>query len=103
MTSTSLRTHRCGDLRESDIGSVVSVCGWVGRRREHGEHLAFVDLRDYSGIVQCVVDNSVDVRSEYVIRITGTVRARPEGTTNSGIATGAIEIGDCSVEVLNTG
>ena len=102
MTSTSLRTHRCGDLRESDIGSVVSVCGWVGRRREHGEHLAFVDLRDYSGIVQCVVDNSVDVRSEYVIRITGTVRARPEGTTNSGIATGAIEIGDCSVEVLNT-
>jgi len=102
MTSTSWRTHRCGDLRESDIGSVVSVCGWVGRRREHGEHLAFVDLRDYSGIVQCVVDNSVDVRSEYVIRITGTVRARPEGTTNSGIATGAIEIGDCSVEVLNT-
>lgn len=102
MTSTSLRTHRCGDLRESDIGSVVSVCGWVGRRREHGEHLAFVDLRDYSGIVQCVVDNSVDVRSEYVVRITGTVRARPEGTINSGIATGAIEIGDCSVEVLNT-
>lgn len=102
MTSTSLRTHRCGDLRESDIGSVVSVCGWVGRRREHGEHLAFVDLRDYSGIVQCVVDNSVDVRSEYVVRITGTVRARPEGTTNSSINTGAIEIGDCSVEVLNT-
>lgn len=102
MTSTSLRTHRCGDLRESDIGSVVSVCGWVSRRREHGEHLAFVDLRDYSGIVQCVVDNSVDVRSEYVVRITGTVRARPEGTTNSSINTGAIEIGDCSVEVLNT-
>ena len=102
MTSTSLRTHRCGDLRESDIGSVVSVCGWVGRRREHGEHLAFVDLRDHSGIVQCVVDNSVDVRSEYVVRITGTVRTRPEGTTNSGIPTGAIEIGDCSVQVLNT-
>jgi aspartyl-tRNA synthetase len=74
----------------------------VGRRREHGEHLAFVDLRDYSGIIQCVVDNSVDVRSEYVVKITGTVRARPEGTTNSSIATGAIEIGDCSVEVLNT-
>jgi aspartyl-tRNA synthetase len=59
-------------------------------------------LRDYSGIIQCVVDNSVDVRSEYVVKITGTVRARPEGTTNSSIATGAIEIGDCSVEVLNT-
>lgn len=102
MTSTSLRTHRCGDLRESDIGSVVTVCGWVGRRREHGEHLAFVDLRDYSGIVQCVVDNSVDVRSEYVVQISGTVRARPEGTINSTIATGAIEIGDCSVQILNT-
>jgi aspartyl-tRNA synthetase len=96
-----MRTHRCGDLRESDIGNVVSVCGWVSKRREHGEHLAFVDVRDYSGIVQCVVDNSVDVRSEYVVRITGTVRARPEGTVNSSIATGSIEIGDCSVDILN--
>lgn len=101
VTSTSLRTHLCGDLGEAHIGSVVSVCGWVGRRREHGEHLAFVDLRDYSGIVQCVVDNRVDVRSEYVIRITGTVRARPEGTVNTTISTGAIEIGDCNVEILN--
>ncbi len=102
MTATSLRTHRCGDLRESDIGSTVSVCGWVGRRREHGEHLAFVDLRDHSGIIQCVVDNAVDVRSEYVVRITGVVRARPEGTINATIATGGVEVGDCSVEVLNT-
>ena len=46
--ATSMRTHMCGDLRASDIGSEVSVCGWVGRRREHGEHLAFVDLRDHS-------------------------------------------------------
>ena len=59
--STSMRTHLCGALRETDIGDTVSVCGWVGRRREHGEHLAFVDLRDHSGIIQCVVDN--DVRS----------------------------------------
>ncbi len=72
----------------------------MGRRREHGEHLAFVDLRDYSGIVQCVVDNDVDVRSEYVVRITGVVRQRPEGTVNTGLPTGEIEIGDCVVEVL---
>ena len=55
------------------------VCGWVGRRREHGEHLAFVDLRDHTGVVQCVVDGAVDVRSEYVVRITGIVRAAPGG------------------------
>ena len=60
-----------------------SVCGWVARRREHGEHLAFVDLRDHTGIIQCVVDNAVDVRSEYVVRITGVVRRRPEGTVNA--------------------
>lgn len=74
----------------------------MGRRREHGEHLAFVDLRDHSGVVQCVVDNNVDVRSEYVIRITGVVRARPEGTVNAGLPTGAVEIGECVVEVLNS-
>ena len=101
MTSTSMRTHLCGDIRDSHIGSTVSVCGWVGRRREHGEHLAFVDLRDHSGIIQCVVDNDVDVRSEYVLRITGVVRARPEGTVNSSLSTGTVEIGDCVVEVLN--
>ena len=97
---TSMRTDLCGNLRPSHIGQTVSVCGWVGRRREHGEHLAFVDLRDYSGIVQCVVDNDVDVRSEYVVRITGVVRQRPEGTVNTGLPTGEIEIGDCVVEVL---
>ncbi len=97
---TSMRTSLCGRLRASDIGTTVSVCGWVARRREHGEHLAFVDLRDHSGIIQCVVDNDVDVRSEYVVRITGVVRERPEGTVNTGIPTGEIEIGDCVVEVL---
>ena len=101
MKSTAMRTHMCGDLNDSHIGSTVSVCGWVGRRREHGEKLAFVDLRDHSGIVQCVVDNDVDVRSEYVVRITGVVRARPEGTVNASLATGAVEIGECRVEVLN--
>jgi aspartyl-tRNA synthetase len=92
----------CGVLDVSHIGKTVSICGWVGRRREHGEHLAFVDLRDHSGVMQCVVDNNVDVRSEYVIRITGVVRARPEGTVNAGLPTGAIEIGECVVEVLNS-
>src|SRR3546814_14361011 len=73
-----MRTHMCGELRSSDAGAQVAVCGWVGRRREHGEHLAFVDLRDHTGVVQCVVDGAADLRSEYVVRITGTVRDRPE-------------------------
>ena len=73
----------------------------MGRRREHGEHLAFIDLRDHTGVVQCVVDGAHDLRSEFVVRITGTVRARPAGTTNDALATGQIEVGDCVVEVLS--
>jgi aspartyl-tRNA synthetase len=91
----------CGDLGTANVGETVSLCGWVGRRREHGEHLAFVDLRDHSGIIQCVVDNDVDVRSEYVIRVTGVVRARPDGTVNTTLSTGAVELGECVVEILN--
>jgi hypothetical protein len=98
--STSMRTHSCGALRLSDIGQTVSLCGWVARRREHGEKLAFVDLRDHTGITQCVVDNDVDVRSEYVVKITGVVRARPEGTINASLPTGEVELGECVVEVL---
>ncbi len=96
-----MRTHLCGDLRAENIGETVTLTGWVNRRREHGEHLAFVDLRDYSGITQLVVDNAVDVRSEYVIKVTGTVAARPEGTINTDIDTGEIEIHDCAVEVFS--
>ena len=92
----------CGELDIASVGQTVSLCGWVARRREHGEHLAFVDIRDHSGIMQCVVDNDVDVRSEYVIRVTGIVRARPEGTINSSLTTGMVEIGDCVVEILNS-
>jgi aspartyl-tRNA synthetase len=92
----------CGELDIASVGQTVSLCGWVARRREHGEHLAFVDIRDHSGIMQCVVDNDVDVRSEYVIRVTGVVRARPEGTINSSLTTGMVEIGDCVVEILNS-
>jgi aspartyl-tRNA synthetase len=92
----------CGELDIASVGQTVSLCGWVARRREHGEHLAFVDIRDHSGIMQCVVDNGVDVRSEYVIRVTGVVRARPDGTINSSLITGMVEIGDCVVEILNS-
>ena len=102
MRSTAMRTHMCGELDIASVGKTVSLCGWVARRREHGEHLAFVDIRDHSGIMQCVVNNDVDVRSEYVIRVTGVVRARPEGTINSSLTTGMVEIGDCVVEILNS-
>ena len=101
-TSTAMRTHLCGELRATHVGATVTLCGWVSRRREHGEHLAFVDLRDHAGVIQCVVDNSIDVRSEYVLRVTGTVRPRPEGTVNPQLATGDVEVGDCQVEVLRS-
>ena len=97
----SLRTDYCGALRAADAARTVSVCGWVARRREHGEHLAFVDVRDHTGLIQCVVDGAHDLRSEYVVRVTGTVRPRPEGTVNPNLPTGEIEIGDCTVEVLS--
>lgn len=97
----SMRTHYCGTLRAGDIGQTVSVCGWVARRREHGEHLAFVDLRDHTGLIQCVVDGAHEIRSEQVLRITGVVRARPEGTANANLDTGAVEVGDCQVETLS--
>jgi aspartyl-tRNA synthetase len=96
-----MRTNLCGELTRDHIGQTVTVCGWVNRRREHGEHLAFVDLRDHTGIVQCVVDNTVDVRSEYVLQITGTVTERPEGTINEDLATGEIEITDAKVDILS--
>ncbi|MGH9172079.1 MAG: aspartate--tRNA ligase [Acidimicrobiales bacterium] len=97
-----LRTHYCGLLDLAGTGQVVSLCGWVARRREHGEHLAFIDLRDHTGVVQCVVDGAHDLRAEYVVRITGTVRRRPEGMANRALATGEVEVGAESVEVLNT-
>jgi aspartyl-tRNA synthetase len=96
-----MRTDRCGTLRAADIGRRVALCGWVARRREHGEHLAFLDLRDHTGYVQCVVDGAAELRSEYVVRVVGVVRARPEGTENPNLATGEIEVGECEVEVLN--
>ena len=99
--ATSMRTHLCGALSDDDVGAVVRLCGWVGRRREHGEHLAFVDLRDFSGVVQCVVDGTVDVRSECVIAVTGPSGAVPRVWRTRRLATGRLEVGDCTVEVLS--
>jgi aspartyl-tRNA synthetase len=96
-----LRSDYCGDLRLNDVGREVMLCGWVATRREHGEHLAFIDLRDRSGLVQCVVDGAADLRNEYVVRITGTVTARSADTINPGLDTGEIELKNCTVEVLN--
>jgi aspartyl-tRNA synthetase len=97
----AMRTDMCGAIGVGDVGRVVALCGWVARRREHGEHLAFVDLRDRTGVVQCVVDGAADLRAEYVIRVTGTVRHRPEGTINPNLSTGEVEVGDCEVEILS--
>ena len=82
----------------------MSVCGWVARRREHGEHLAFVDVRDHSGLIQCVVDGASDLRGEYVRadHRDGAARARRARSTPTS-PTGEVEVGDCTVEVLNVG
>ena len=98
---TAMRTHTCGELRPVDAGEVVTLCGWVATRREHGEKLAFIDVRDHTGVTQVVVDNTVDVRSEYVVRVTGTVTARPPENRNDKLPTGGIELQECSVDVLN--
>ncbi|HUY30201.1 MAG TPA: aspartate--tRNA ligase [Acidimicrobiales bacterium] len=96
-----LRTRYCGTVGAGDVGRTVTVCGWVAKRREHGEHLAFLDVRDHTGVVQCVVDGAHALRAEYVVRVTGVVRMRPEGTVNAGLGTGEVELGDCAVETLN--
>ncbi|MDZ7674177.1 MAG: aspartate--tRNA ligase [Acidimicrobiales bacterium] len=100
--AVGLRTIWCGDVRSDHVGQEVAVTGWVENRREHGEHLAFIDLRDRSGLLQCVVSNAHDLRSEYVLRIVGTVKPRLEGTINPKLPTGEVELQDCTVEVLST-
>ncbi|OKL53523.1 aspartate--tRNA ligase [Bowdeniella nasicola] len=98
-----LRTHRAGDLREDHIDQSVTLTGWVDRRRDHGG-VAFIDLRDASGICQVVVREDVahQLRSEYVLQVTGTVSRRPEGNENDALPTGAIEVIADDVEVLNS-
>jgi aspartyl-tRNA synthetase len=96
-----LRSDHCGELRPADVNRHVAVCGWVAARREHSQHLAFVDVRDRTGLIQCVVDGASDLRSEYVVRVTGTVTARSAETVNPRLATGEVELKDCTVEVLS--
>jgi aspartyl-tRNA synthetase len=100
-----MRTHRAGSLRESDIGERVAVAGWVQRRRDHGG-IAFLDLRDATGVIQVVADPSqheevADLRMEYCITVTGVVRARPDGTENPDLPTGMVEIGAEELTVLS--
>ena len=100
--ATSLRDSLCASVSVAHVGQRLTVCGWVAKRREHGEHLAFIDIRDRSGVLQAVVDGTVDVRNEYVVRVTGTVSRRPEGTVNDKLMTGEVELTECMVEILAT-
>ena len=97
-----LRTRTAGSLRASDIGQVVTLTGWVDRRRDHGG-VAFIDLRDASGIAQVVIREEIahDLRAEYVLAVTGEVSARPEGNANPNLPTGEIEVVVSDVEILN--
>jgi aspartyl-tRNA synthetase len=106
---TSLRTHACGELRPSHAGAEVVLCGWVAHRRDHGG-VIFLDLRDREGIVQVVfhpqdapdAHRAADAtRGEWVVRITGQVRIRPEGTVNPNLGTGEVEVMARSLEVLS--
>jgi aspartyl-tRNA synthetase len=98
-----MRTHPAGTLREEHAGSNVALAGWVARRRDHGG-VAFLDLRDASGIAQVVVresDVAHDLRAEYCVLVRGEVRLRPEGSANPSLPTGAVEVAASSVEVLS--
>ena len=106
----SIRTHVAGSLGRHTIGETVTIAGWVHRRRDHGG-LVFLDIRDRSGLIQCVFDPDIagaafpvaeQVRTEWVVEIAGTVRPRPEGTVNSNMPTGEVEIAVTSAKVLNS-
>jgi aspartyl-tRNA synthetase len=104
-----LKTHTCGELRREQAGETVTLAGWASRRRDHGG-LVFIDLRDRWGTTQVVIDPAVsrqahttaqDVRGEYVLRVRGTVRLRPEGLSNPNLDTGDIEVSVEEMEILN--
>jgi aspartyl-tRNA synthetase len=103
-----MRSNYCGELNETFVGQQVELCGWVHRRRDHGG-VIFLDVRDREGLAQVVFDpDTVEafalaetVRNEFVVKITGLVRPRPEGTSNSGLGTGAIEVLGKQLEILN--
>ncbi|OFT62261.1 aspartate--tRNA ligase [Brachybacterium sp. HMSC06H03] len=98
-----LRTHTAGELRQEHIGQTVTLTGWIGRRRDHGG-VTFLDLRDAAGVTQVVVreDEAMHLRSEYVLKVTGSVDRRPEGNENPQLPTGEIEVTATEVEVLST-
>ena len=103
-----MRSNYCGELNETFVGQQVELCGWVHRRRDHGG-VIFLDIRDREGLAQVVFDpDTVEafglaetVRNEFVVKVTGLVRPRPEGTSNSGLGTGAIEVLGKQLEILN--
>src|SRR4051812_11711376 len=102
-----MRTHRPGELRASDIGTTVTLCGWVANRRDHGG-VVFLDVRDATGLAQVVVspdspgfETAHRVRSEWVLQVEGDVRHRPAGTVNADLPTGEVEVAARSVVVLN--
>jgi aspartyl-tRNA synthetase len=102
-----MRTDRAGDLGVADVGRDVVLCGWVDSRRDHGG-VVFLDIRDTAGVVQVVVDPESAggevahrVRGEYVVRVEGSVRPRPEGTVNDALPTGEVEVGASVLEILN--
>ena len=104
---TTMRSHYCGLIDDSLIDQTVTLCGWVDRRRDHGG-VIFLDMRDREGVVQVVFDptprstSSVPtVRSEYVLQITGRVRARSAETVNANMASGRIEVLGKTLEILN--
>jgi aspartyl-tRNA synthetase len=103
-----MRTHYCGELTSALVDRTVTLCGWAHRRRDHGG-VIFIDLRDREGLAQVVFDpdrreafhTAERVRSEYVLKVTGRVRRRPEGTTNPELRSGEVEVLAQEVEVLN--
>jgi aspartyl-tRNA synthetase len=103
-----MRTHYCGHLNREHIGQTVTLCGWAHRRRDHGG-VIFIDLRDREGMAQIVIDpdtpaafaNAETVRNEFVLKVVCKVRARPEGTVNSNIPTGEVEMLASEIEILN--
>ena len=102
-----LRTHEAGTLRAEHSGQTVTLTGWVARRRDHGG-VAFLDLRDASGLVQVVVRDEVldeggahEIRNEFCVKVIGEVRTRPDGNVNPDLATGAIEVVAAAIEVLS--